>query len=178
MKIQVQISWVGQSTRFHLTFQELREQRCQSSNRGGKVPIPKSPHYNFFLTETVNTFTLRSEKWINHWRLKLWSLPPSRQILQTRKSPPWAFKYDGQLSFGMKSLLNCQKQVMYQKSNLEMQKAVTQVNQFKPFFPQAVPKRHCYADFRRFARMLSIFMRVICIFTHFCANLSKAESTC
>ena len=41
-------SGFGNLTRFHLTFHELREQRCQSSNRGGKVPIPKSPHYNFF----------------------------------------------------------------------------------------------------------------------------------
>ena len=73
---------LGNMTRFHLTFHELREQRCQSSNRGGKVPIPKSPHYNFFFTETANTFNLRSEKWTNHWRLKLWSLLPSSQCRQ------------------------------------------------------------------------------------------------
>ena len=119
-----------------------------------KSSHPQKPPLQLFFTETANTFNLQSEKRTNHWRLKLWSYSPSSQILQTRKSHPWALKYDGQWSVGIKFLLNCQKQVMHQKSNLEMQKAVTLVtvvNQFKPFLPLAVPKRRFYADFRRFA---------------------------
>ena len=43
-------------------------------------------------------------------------------------------------------------------------------------FPQAVSQRRFYADCRRFARISGVFMLNICIFTHFPANFSEAES--
>ena len=64
----------------------------------------------------------------------------------------------------------------------EMQNAVSLVSQFVLFFPQIWanywPKRHIYADFRRFVRIAGIFVLRICIcYVFFCASFSEADST-
>ena len=62
----------------------------------------------------------------------------------------------------------------------KIQKAVNLVSQlcyFSLICATSWPKTLFYADFRRFAPILGIFMLITCIFTRFCTYLSKAERT-